>query len=212
MNLASFGFEHIFSNEKYQIEPIKTIGNFEPKRWVVTFGKPLTRNIIEAKILHTFDGLELPLKRYSISKKMQVLEIAGLVSYNEKSELRRAFLLENIPYFKNALINRCDVAIDFEKIPSTVIKKIESKRGKLFRYKNTLYFKTDKEKKNNLKFDIKIYDKQLKEKLDFKLVRLELSFKSAYINKVKFNDIEILFEKMEKTIKNFTGKSIKVSL
>jgi hypothetical protein len=102
--------------------------------------------------------------------------------------------------------------LDFEKIPSTIIKKMESKRGKLFRYKNTLYFKTDKEKKNNLKFDIKIYDKQLKEKLDFKLVRLELSFKSAYINKVKFNDIEILFEKMEKTIKNFTGKSIKISL
>ena len=70
MNLANFSFEHIFNNENYQIEPIKTVGTFEPKRWLETFGKSLTRNITEAKILHSNTGLELPLKRYSISKKV----------------------------------------------------------------------------------------------------------------------------------------------
>ncbi len=212
MNLANFSFEHIFNNENYQIEPIKTVGTFEPKRWLETFGKSLTRNITEAKILHSNTGLELPLKRYSISKKVQILEVAGIVAYNKKSDFKRAFLLDNVPYFANVSINRCDVAIDFEKMPSMVIKRIEARRGKLFKFKNTMYYKTKSEKKSNLKFDIKIYDKQLKEKLDFKLVRLEVSFKSAYINKVKFEDIEILFEKMEKTIKNFTGIDVQISL
>jgi len=70
--------EQYFNSSNYIIEDVKGIGVFNPKRWSETFGKSLTKNIIEAKIIHTLEGLAIPLKRYAGAKKMQVVEFAGL--------------------------------------------------------------------------------------------------------------------------------------
>ena len=82
MNFGGFDLESLFNNEDYIIEDVKTFGVFNPKRWAETFGKPLTKNIIEAKIIHTLTGLKIPLKRYASAKDIQVIEFAGLHSYD----------------------------------------------------------------------------------------------------------------------------------
>lgn len=46
-------FEKMFTSENYITEVAKSVGIFEPKLWRDTFKKPLTKSIIEAKILHT---------------------------------------------------------------------------------------------------------------------------------------------------------------
>lgn len=43
----------MFTSENYITEVAKSVGIFEPKLWRDTFKKPLTKSIIEAKILHT---------------------------------------------------------------------------------------------------------------------------------------------------------------
>jgi hypothetical protein len=85
-----------------------------------------------------------------------------------------------------------------------------SKHREPFRYGNTTYYKTAKEKKTNQKMDIKIYNKQIQAKLDYPLYRLEFVFKSKYLNKVLLKDIETLYQKMEKSIKKATGLSVKI--
>lgn len=49
----------LYSGNNNSIEPVKSISVFEPYRWLETFGKSLTRNIIEAKIIHTFTGASI---------------------------------------------------------------------------------------------------------------------------------------------------------
>ena len=164
MNLTSYSFENYFNNDNYIIEDVKTIGIFNPSRWSETFKKALTRNIVEAKILHTSTGLNLPLKRYSISQTKQVLEVAGLYSYNEKSKLKREFIKENSHKIQESFINRIDICIDMEKLPQRMFRKLNSMR-KSFHYKNTIYWKTASEKKSNSQMDIKLYNKALKEKV-----------------------------------------------
>ena len=46
-NFSSSQMESYFKNdENYSIEVVKSIGVFEPDRWVQEFKKPLTRNIV----------------------------------------------------------------------------------------------------------------------------------------------------------------------
>ena len=109
-----------------------------------------------------------------------------------------------------AKVARIDIAIDFKhKIPKSIIKAL-CKNRKPFKWKNTTYYKTAKEKSKNSVMDIKIYDKQIQAKLDYPLYRLEFVFKSKYLSGVLFKDIETAYKKMEKSIKRATGLSVKV--
>lgn len=210
MNLTSFGFENHFVDDNYIIEDVKTFNVFNPKRWSETFGKSLKQHIKEAKILHTASGLTLPLKRYSVSQKKEVLEVAGFYSYNEKSKLKREFIREFSQELKDSFINRIDICIDLEKVPQKIFRNLNSKR-KSFQYKNTIYWKTKSEKKSNSQMDIKLYNKALKEKLEYPLHRLEFCFKSPYFKNMKLYQLDKeLLAKMEKSIYRFSGLKVKI--
>ena len=203
--------ESIFiHNEDYSIEAVKTKSVFRPKVWSKAFGKTLTQNIIEAKIIHTYLGLCLPLKTYSRSKDTPVVEFAGLHGYNERSKLLAQTLGELESQLQDARVTRIDIAIDFKgKIPKSITKAL-SKTREPFRWKNTTYYKTAKEKKVNNFMDIKVYDKALHAGLDYPMMRLEFCFKNDYLKKVQLKDIESLYPKMQKSIKKATGLSVKI--
>jgi len=211
LNLAGEAMEAVFiHHQDYTIEAVKTKSVFMPKVWSEAFGSALTRNIIEAKIIHTYLGLKIPLKTFAVSPKSQTLEFAGLHGYNERSEHLMQHLQELESQLQYARVTRLDIAIDFKgKIPKSIIKAL-SKHREPFKYGNTTYYKTAKEKKTNQKMDIKIYNKQIQAKLDYPLYRLEFVFKSKYLNKVLLKDIETLYQKMEKSIKKATGLSVKI--
>lgn len=206
LNLSYYSFEQLFNNEDYIIYTVKSIGIFEPKIWLETFGKSLTQNIIEAKIIYTNTGLTIPLKRYSINPKMQTIEFAGLYGYDENSKLLRELLRELLPKLIDCFISRIDVCFDYERVPTKIVKKVIESRNKLLPFKNTSYFKTEKEKKTNQRIDIKLYDKQIKDKLDKSLMRLEFVFKGTYFNHNRLTDFnKFISKKIEKSIKKFTG-------
>ncbi len=203
--------ENIFIHqEHYIIESVKNKSMFNPKAWYEAFGKSLTKNIIEAKIIHSYLGLKLPLKTFSVTPLSQTVEFAGLRGYSERSQLLVQTLRELESQLLYARVMRIDIAIDYEgKIPQCIIKAL-SKTRKPFKWHNTIYWKTAKEKKTNSYLDIKIYDKSLKENLDYPLMRLEFVFKGKYFNKLLFKDIETAYKKMEKSIKQATGLSVKI--
>jgi len=212
LNLSSSNLESLFFDEdNYIIEPIKGIGVFEPERWKSTFKKPITQNIIEAKILHTSTGLKLPIKRYSTTKEKQSLEFAGLHGYNDKSNILKELLQSLKGQIQDKTLTRLDIAIDFkEKIPTRVIKHIKKVRVP-FNWYNSTYFKTEKERKKNYHINILFYDKGIKENLNDDISRLEFSFGGSYFRgKYKIKDLPLLYEKMEKAIKRFTGLDIDI--
>ena len=211
LNFSSSQMESYFSDdENYSIEVIKSIGIFEPDRWVQEFKKPLTRNITEAKMLHTSTGLILPIKRFSVSQYKQTLEFAGLRGYTDKSKLLNGLLNELYEHIQDEVVTRIDIAIDFEKkIPNKIIKKLCASRTP-FKYWNTTYFKTGKEKKSNTCLNIKTYNKAKKSNLDYELHRLEFSFTSQYLKNTKVQDLKIMFKKMEKTIKRISDLEVKI--
>lgn len=215
LNLSSETMESIFFyHQDYIIETVKSRSVFSPKVWSATFGKALTRNIIEAKIIHTYLGLTLPLKTFAVTPKSQTLEFAGLHGYNERSRLLVQHLQELESQLQYAKVTRIDIAIDFKgKIPKSIIKAL-SKHREPFKWKNTTYYKTDaeleKKKRTNTYMDVKIYNKALHAKLDYPLYRLEFVFKGRYFKDVLFKDIETSYKKMEKSIKKATGLSVKI--
>jgi len=214
LNLSSETMESIFIyNEDYTIEPVKTKSEFVPKVWSKTFGKSLTKNIIEAKIIHTYLGVTLPLKTFAVTPLSQTVEFAGLHGYNERSRLRMQTLQELKSQLNHIRVTRIDVAIDYKgEIPKSIVKALcrTRKQTNYKTYPNTTYYKTAKEGKTNQKMDIKIYDKQKKEKLDNPLHRLEFVFKGNYFQKLLLKDIETTYPKMEKSIKKATGLSVKI--
>ncbi len=149
INLSSSGFEDIFQSPDYKIVTVKGIGFFNPKLWLETFGKSLTKNIIEAKIIFTSMGLTIPLKRYARSPNMQTIEFAGLHGYDEESSLLKELFNELLPKFQDCFVKRCDVCIDYKRYPNRVESYLLQKR-KPFQYANTTYHKTDKEKKKQI--------------------------------------------------------------
>jgi hypothetical protein len=213
LNISAEQMESIFiyKSEAYTIEPVKTKSVFNPKVWSATFGKALKQNIVEAKIIHSYLGLTLPLKTFAVTPKRQTVEFAGLQGYNERSRLLIQTLSELKSQLNHTRVTRIDIAIDFEgQIPKSIIKVL-SKHREPFKYGNTIYYKTAKEKKVNRVMDIKIYDKRHQAKLDFDLMRLEFCFKSEYLKKIQFKDIGTLYQKMEKSIKKATGLSVKIN-
>lgn len=211
LNLRSQHLEAIFIyDDDYSIETVKSNDVFSPKVWSKTFGRSLKQNIIEAKIVHSYLGMKLPLKTFAASPQEQTVEFSGLHGYNERSRLLLQTFKEIESRLLLARVTRIDIAIDYEgKIPHRIIKAISEHRKPL-PYGNTTYWKTAKEKKTNQIMDIKIYNKSIKEKLDFPLTRLEFVFKGSYFNKLLLKDIDEAFKKMEKSIKRATGLTVKI--
>ncbi len=215
MNFSNYGFESLFDSNDYIIITVKGLGFFDSQLWLETFGKKLTKNIVEAKIVFTNTGLAIPLKRFARNPKMQTIEFAGLKGYDEKSELKLQLLKDLLSdgLLNSSFITRWDIAMDFKgKIPNKVIKQICKYRSPSKRWKwNTTYYKTAKEKKTNANIDIKRYYKSIKENLSYPLERLEFVFKGGYVSKLRVQDIERSFyKKMEKTICNFTTLKPKI--
>jgi len=212
LNLSSDTMQSIFiHNSDYTIELVKTKSEFEPTVWSKAFGTSLKRNIIEAKIIHTCLGLKIPLKTFAVTPKSQTVEFAGLHGYNERSK----YLLQHLHELESQLlytrVMRLDVAIDFNgSIPKRVTTHLKKSREQ-FKWKNTIYYKTAKEKKTNRVMDIKIYNKALHAKLDKPLSRLEFCFKSEYLKKVQLKDVQSVYAKMEKSIKKSTGLDVKIN-
>ncbi len=211
ISLRNDDFEQLFTSEDYIIEVVKSVGVFEPQRWLETFKKGLTKSIIEAKILHTSTGLTIAIKSYNRSPTKQTLDIAGLCGYDDKSELLNDFLEAHFLEFMECELKRIDICFDFVKVPNRIIKRLCEKREP-FKFRNTTYYKTAKEKKINDTLDIKRYDKQKEAKLPEPLERIEFCFKGAYFPKgMKLKDLDKKFlSKMEKTIFNFSGINAKI--
>ncbi len=212
-NFSTKSIEELFMNEDYSIVTAKSVGTFEPSLWLETFNKSLTRNIVDARIVHTNMGLALPLKRFAVNPDRQTIEFAGLHGYNEKSKLLTSLLNELKPKIQNSIVTRIDVAIDFEgKVPSNVLKSIAKSRTP-FKYINTTYSKTAKEKKTNPFINICVYPKHIKNNsLEHEVERLEFCFKGAYFGgKFTVADVAIAVKKMTKSIKKFTGLQVEIS-
>jgi len=209
INFKNCTFENILDEKNYRIEEVKTIGVFNPDRWREEFGKKTTRNLVDAKIIHSSNGSVIPLKRYAANRKMQVIEFAGINGYTSRSKLLNDVLLEIKEQFEDSYVCRIDIAIDMEKIPMSIIKELKEKRTP-FKYGYTTYYKTCKEKKTNQHIDIKHYNKAITDKLSYPLERLEFCFKSQYFRKIKFKDVETIFNKMQKGIKRFSGLVVEI--
>jgi len=210
LNLSDEHFISLFiENEDYTIEAVKSPSVFNPNVWKSTFNKSLTRNIVRADIIHTHLGLTLPLKVFSRSQKVQVLEFAGLHSYTERSKLLRVHLKELWSQLQYTRLTRVDVALDYTKIPSKVLKALQANREP-FKWFNSTYYKTAKEKKKNYYINVVAYDKALKEKLSEPMERLEFSFSGAFFKDMYLKDLPKAIEKMEKAIKKKIGVTIKI--
>jgi len=213
LNLSFQNFEYLFTHRRFKIITVKSkyTEEFYPNFWKDTFGKSLTPNIVEAKIICTTDGLYIPLKRFSKTQQMQTIEFAGLKSYNDHSRRLESLLIELSPKLQDCFVRRIDVAFDYQRIPKKVIEKLQSRRGKKLPFKNTEYYKTLKELKTNQTLDIKIYNKSLKEKLDFPLFRLEFCNKGSFFNNARLSDFDAIAKNIEKRIFSFSGIDSKIS-
>jgi hypothetical protein len=172
---------------------------------------------VRVDIVHTYLGLTLALKTYSVSQKVQVLELAGLHGYNERSKLLNAHLKELWSQLQHTRLVRVDIAIDWIKIPPKVLKALKSNREP-FQWLNSTYFKTEKEKKKNYYINVVAYDKAEKENLPEPMERLEFSFGASFFKYKKngetktycLKDLSEVCEKMEKAIKKKIGVSVKI--
>lgn len=197
-------------HEDFSIQTVKSRTVFEPSIWSKTFGKSLKQNIIEAKIIHTHLGLTLPLKTFSRTPISQTVEFAGLHGYSNKSEMLVVTFNDLESRLQHTRVTRMDIAIDYKgEIPKSIVKALCRTREP-FRYGNTTYYKTAKEKKTNPFMDIKIYNKAHKANLDYPLMRLEFVFKAKYLKNALLKDMNQVIVKMENTIKKATGLSVKI--
>lgn len=212
--LSSRSFEHIFKDESYFIiEIVKGMGIRKLYRWIQDFGKYISRNIVEAKIIHCFNGQKLALIRYSVNKHIQNLIFAGLYSYkdDESSKYLKDILYKLWDELKECYVSRVDIAKDFiGKTPDYIIRSIMKKRSRIYPHKNTNYFKTAKEKKTNTTLNILEYDKAYKDGLKIKLRRVEFVFKKSYFTKIILQQLYKEFPRLEKCFKGFTSNDIKI--
>ena len=211
INLAD---EHMMAlleaHTNFKLETVKSPSVFEPKIWKTAFSKSLTRNIVRADIIHTYLGLTLALKTYSVSQTVQVLEFAGLYSYTERSKLLNVHLKELWEQLQHTKLTRIDIALDWVKIPSKVLKALKANREP-FEWFNSTYFKTAKEGKKNYYINVVAYDKAKKENLSEPMERLEFSFNGAFFKDMYLKDLPKAINKMEKSIKKKIGVIVKIN-
>ncbi len=211
INLADGLMTSLFINhENYIVEAVKSPSVFNNNLWFNTFGKSLTRNIVRADIVHTNLGLTLALKTFSRSQRVQVLEFAGLHSYTEHSKLLNIHLKELWSQLQYTKLTRIDIALDWEKIPYKVFKALKANREP-FKWFNSTYFKTAKEKKKNYYINVVAYDKTIKENLSYPMERLEFSFSGTFLKDMYLKDLAKVCEKIEKAIKKKIGISVKIN-
>lgn len=219
LNLSGNHLESMFIyNKDYSIETVKSKVVFENEVWRKTFGKCLKRHIVEAKIIHMYRGISLPLKIFAVSPLSQTLEFAGLHGYNNRSEELVIAFNELKSQLQYTRVTRMDIAIDYEGNIPKRIRKALSKARKPFvpkRYPHMTYYKTTREMENKHKsnpyLDIKVYDKSSKENLDYPLERLEFVFKGRYFCGLLLKDLDIIIAKMEKSIKSLTGVTVRIN-
>lgn len=209
INLMSEGFEDLFENDNYHIEIIKAKGIYSPSRYKSEFGQKLKRNLAEVKVIHTSNGLSIPLKRLANNNLKQIIEFGGLSGYLERSQLLQEFFKNVSVEMENALICRIDICLDYSRIPSSAIKNLKENRNP-FKFKNSTYYKSKSEKKINPYYDVKIYNHSLKNGLESKVKRIEFCFKKSFIGDVRLRDIESIYPKMEKAILKASGLSAKI--
>lgn len=212
INLSGYNLLSVFlHNENYTVETVKGKNVWQPHKWVNVFNKKLTQNITEASIISDVGSwLKLPLKTYSRSQTIQVIEYAGIHGYNNRSELVHYHLKEMFSYLQYTVISRIDVAIDYTKIPRKLIKALEKDR-KPFEYLNSTYFKTPKEGKKNLYMNVVWYDKAKKENLNEPMERIEFSFGASFFKGLQLKDLSEAIEKMEKAINRKLGIVVKIN-
>lgn len=215
---------YLLKDDKYVIDTIKIGNRCDNYTWRKAFGKSLFNKLkdgtrispyAEAHIVNSHLGCVLPLKIHNRNKGVPTLEFAGLERYDERSKLLKMTLQDLVPLLQDAKIKRIDICIDVEKrIQSKVHSKLREKRV-VKRKKNITYYHTSKgEFQKNQYIDISVYNKGEKEglKLDNKLFRIEFRFGSLYLKNTKLKDIDVLIDKIEKTIGKFTSLNVKVSL
>ncbi len=174
------------------------------------FGIESTNGLHRITVVYTAFGCSIPIKTYHRFKDMGVIEFAGLEGYNDRGEALKSVYGHLREDMKGFNINRLDIAIDSPTIPHKALKRLREKRVKVYDHKHTDYFKTIKEGKKNGYFDVKYYDKAHKEELSSPLYRLEFAFKSSYLKKTTLEDMATLYPKITRTIKDYTGLSIKI--
>ena len=158
----------------------------------------------------------------------------GLFQNDEKSKNKSIFtfdFLKNILDLKYKIRNvKVDLAIDFKEDFYTVIEKFEpvfkakNREPYLYKENETVYFNTPlvndcilKQKNSNedlqcsqknTYLNIVLYNKSIKNRLNYELTRLEFSFKNVfntpkmkYLN--KFEDIDILVKSLGKRVEKF---------
>ena len=224
INLMSEGFEDLFENDNYHIEIIKAKGIYSPSRYKSEFGQKLKRNLAEVKVIHTSNGLSIPLKRLANNNLKQIIEFGGLSGYLERSQLLQEFFKNVSVEMEDALIIRIDICLDYSRIPSSAIKNLKENRIP-FKFKNSMHISelpdsdadvvsklivTKSEKKINPYYDVKIYNHSLKNGLEAKVKRIEFCFKKSFIGDVRLRDIESIYPKMEKAILKASGLSVKI--
>lgn len=158
----------------------------------------------------------------------------GLFQNDEKSKNKSLFtfnFLKNVLDLKYKIRNvKVDLAIDFKEDFYTVAEKFEpifkakNREPYIYKENETIYFNTRlvnncilKQKKSNedlqcsqknAYFNIVIYNKAIKNRLDYELTRLEFSFKNVFnIPKMKylnsFEDVEILMNNLIKRVERY---------
>jgi len=209
-----------FHNENYSFETIKRGKMCNNYRWKSLFGGSLFNKVngrwvspfTEAYAIHNHIGATIPLKIHARNKKSPTVEFAGLHRYDRRSELLKMTLWDLFPSLQDTQIKRIDVAIDVDKRVQSKVHKALTRKRIAKRYKNSIYYKTQKEGKRNPIVNIIIYDKGKKEgfKLDNKLIRLEFQFAAGYFPKITLRNIDQAITKIEKRMKRDTGLNIKV--
>ena len=65
--------------------------------------------------------------------------------------------------------------------------------------------------KTNSTLDIKTYPKMTQANLSYPVYRLEFCFKGTYFNRLQLKNINLIYEKIKKTILKFSGINVLVT-
>lgn len=221
INLSSPILTSVFiHNKNYSSETIKRGKTCNSYRWKNLFGGSLFNKVngkwmspfSEAYAIHNHIGATIPMKIHVRSKESPTIEFAGLQRYDKRAELLKMTLWDLWHNLQETQIKRIDIAIDVNERVQSKVHKALTRTRIAKRYKNSVYYKTPREKKKNTRVNIVIYDKGKKEglKLDNKLIRMEFQFYSGFFQKITLKNIDKAIEKIEKRMKRDTGLNIKV--
>lgn len=154
-------------------------------------------------------------------KKSGLVEVAvhGMQQYFDIGVLtdsaiqKKAALFEILAQLDGFMISRVDYAIDMEKIPPRIIKRLSLKRHTK-QVRTTTYYQPIKQKeRENPRLKIMTYDKALKDNLSVPMMRLEFALKSKFWtnDRVVLDAInEMISTKGQTVIKRWTGENVKV--